>query len=227
MNPVRGLIFDLNGTMVDDMEYHLVAWEHLLNQDLSAGLDRETIRRNMYGKNPEVFQRLFGPLRFSEQETEALSLEKERRYQQAYRPHLRLIGGLQELLDQLKLAQIPLAIGSAAIPFNIDFVLDNLKLRPYFQAIVSADDVRLSKPHPQTFLLAAERLKLPAADCLVFEDAPKGVEAAQRAGMQAIALTTLHAAEEFSGLNNIQAFIRDYRDTFIEQTLIPALLQKD
>lgn len=227
MTPVRGLIFDLNGTMVDDMDFHLVAWEHLLNQDLSAGLDRTTIRRNMYGKNQEVFLRLFGPGRFSEQEVEALSLEKERLYQQAYRPHLRLIDGLQELLDRLKQRRIPLAIGSAAIPLNIDFVLDNLNLRPYFQAIVSADDVRLSKPHPQTFLLAAERLQLPAADCLVFEDAPKGVEAAQRAGMQAIALTTLHAAEEFSGLSRIQAFIQNYRDPFIDKNLLPALLPGD
>ena len=139
-------------------------------------------------------------------------------------PNLRLIDGLQELLDRLKELRIPLAIGSAAIPYNIDFVLDNLKLRSYFKAIVSAEDVALSKPHPQTFLLAAERLKLPAADCLVFEDAPKGVEAARRAGMQAVALTTLHAAEEFSGLSNIQAFIRNYRDPFIEQSLLPALV---
>ena len=210
--------------MVDDMEFHLAAWEQLLNEDLSAGLDPSTVRNNMYGKNPEVFVRLFGPERFSELQMEALSLEKERRYQQAFLPHLRLIDGLQELLDRLKELRIPLAIGSAAIPYNIDFVLDNLKLRSYFKAIVSAEDVALSKPYPQTFLLAAERLQLPAEACLVFEDAPKGVEAARLAGMQAVALTTLHAAEEFSGLSNIQAFIRNYRDPFIEQSLLPALV---
>lgn len=223
MKPVRGLIFDLNGTMVDDMAYHLVAWEHLLNQDLGAGLDLETIRSHMYGKNQEVFVRLFGPGRFSEAEMEALSLEKERRYQQAYLPHLTLIPGLSEWLLQVRQRNIPLAIGSAAIPFNIDFVLDHLDLRSYFKAIVSADDVTLSKPDPQTFLLAAKRLDLPADQCLVFEDAPKGVEAARRAGMQAVALTTMHQESEFSGLDNIQAFIRDYRDPFLAATLLPAL----
>nr|GFD38095.1 hypothetical protein [Tanacetum cinerariifolium] len=68
-----------------------------------------------------------------------------------------------------------------AIPFNIDFVVDGLDLRPYFSTIVSADDVTLSKPHPETFLKAAQLLGVAPADCLVFEDVPKGVEAAARA----------------------------------------------
>ena len=91
-----------------------------------------------------------------------------------------------------------MAIGSAAIPFNIDFVLDHLDIRKYFSAIVSADDVKISKPDPETFLRAADLLNVKPSDCLVFEDAPKGVEAARRAGMNCVVLTTMHNRNEFS-----------------------------
>ena len=121
-------------------------------------------------------------------------LEKEKRYQQAYRPHLQLIDGLDEFLKRAYEAKIPMGIGSAAIPFNIDFVLDQLDIRKYFSAIVSAEDVEISKPHPETFLKAARLLNTSPADCLVFEDAPKGVEAARNAGIPCVVLTTLHSA---------------------------------
>ncbi len=84
-----------------------------------------------------------------------LSYEKEKRYQEEYLPYLELLPGLHDFLENAYQKDIPMAIGSAAIPFNIDFVLDNLNIRKYFKAIVSADDVELSKPHPETFLKAA------------------------------------------------------------------------
>ena len=95
--------------------------------------------------------------------------------------------------------------------FNIDFVLDNLNIRKYFPVIVSANDVILSKPHPETFTKGAELLNVEYAKCLVFEDAPKGIEAAQNAGMQSIALTTLHQPEDFVQYPNILKFITDYQ----------------
>ena len=103
-----------------------------------------------------------------------------------------------------------MAVGSAAIPFNIDFVLDNLNIRHYFKAIVSADDVVTSKPDPQTFLDCAALLNVAPADCLVFEDAPKGVEAALNAGMRCVVLTTMHTRDEFKNYKNIIAYIGDY-----------------
>src|SRR4029078_4639566 len=105
---------------------------------------------------------------------------------------------------------IKLAIGSAAIPFNIDFVLDNLNIRNYFSAIVSADDVAISKPDPETYLKCAQELGVDPAHCIVFEDAPKGVEAAANAGMNTVVITTMHGIEEFDQYENIVAFIDDY-----------------
>lgn len=189
----------------------------MINQQLGAGLTETQVKAEMYGKNEEVLDRVFGKGHFAPEEAGRLSVEKEKIYQAEYLPHLKLINGLHSFLDKAFERNIPMAIGSAAIPFNIDFVLDNLHLRPYFSSIVSADDVQISKPHPETYLKVAQQLQLAPARCLVFEDAPKGVEAAQNAGMQTIAITTLHTREEFAQYNNVIMFIEDYTDPALEQ----------
>jgi beta-phosphoglucomutase len=209
------LIFDLNGTMINDMEFHLRAWTEILNNDLKADLSSEQVKSQMYGKNSELLVRVFGEGKFSEDEMEYWSREKEKRYQKAYLPHLQLMKGLKGLLDKAMEKKIPMAIGSAAIPFNIDFVLDNLDIRKYFSAIVSADDVVISKPDPETFLKAAELLHIEPSGCLVFEDAPKGVEAAARAGMKTVVLTTMHNRNDFPLTDHILAFIKDFSDPFV------------
>lgn len=206
----KAFLFDLNGTMINDMEYHLDAWYHMLNNDLGAGLSREVVKSHMYGKNDELLVRVFGEGHFTAAQMAEISREKELRYQEVYKPHLELISGLKAFMDKAVNQGVLMAIGSAAIPFNIDFVLDNLQLRHYFKTIVSADDVVLSKPHPETYLKAAAILEVAPEDCVVFEDAPKGVEAAWNAGMDSVVLTTMHTQEEFAQYPNTVAFVSDY-----------------
>ena len=204
----KALLFDLNGTMINDMQYHIKAWHRILNE-LGADLSLERGKDECYGKNDELLERIF-PGRFSEEEKKKMSLAKEKQYQEQFRPHLRLLPGLDQFLKQAYTGKMYMAIGSAAIPYNIDFVIDYFQIRHYFGAIVSADDVRISKPDPETFLTCARILNVDPADCIVFEDAPKGVEAAARAGMKAVVITTLHTAEEFAGMNNVLFYTRDY-----------------
>src|SRR5450432_95259 len=209
------LIFDLNGTLINDMEFHIRAWTEILNEDLKAGLDYAGVKSQMYGKNSELLIRVFGKERFTAAEMDFWSAEKEKRYQNTYLPHLQLIDGLEDFLKKARKKNIPMAIGSAAITFNIDFVLDNLDIRKYFTVIVSADDVEISKPHPETFLKAAALLNTRPGDCIVFEDAPKGVETALHAGMSCIVLTTMHNRNDFQAQENIIEFIKDYTDPVI------------
>lgn len=216
---IKAILFDLNGTMIDDMRFHTEAWFEILNNDLKANLSVDEVKKEMYGKNSEVLIRVFGNGRFTDDEMNTLSIEKEKRYQKAFLPELRLINGLDDFLEKAEAKQIKMAIASAAIPFNIDFVLDNLHLRKFFAAIVSADDVTTSKPHPETFLKAAYLLRVKAEECIVFEDAPKGVEAAQNAGMKTVVLTTMHEKEEFSQYTNVVAFVKDYTDPFFRNLL--------
>ncbi|MGN7818843.1 HAD family hydrolase [Chitinophaga sp. 22536] len=215
---MKAFIFDLNGTMINDMEFHLDGWHSMLNK-LGANMTREEVRGHMYGKNEELLMRIFGKERFTMQEMLDIAHQKEVLYQEAFRPHLELITGLPVFLREAAAKGIPMAIGSAANRFNISYVLDNLQLHDFFKAIVSAEDVTTSKPNPEVFLKCATALQAAPADCIVFEDAPKGVEAALNAGMEAIALTTMHTREEFAGYSNIRAFVSDYNDPVLQQLL--------
>jgi beta-phosphoglucomutase len=221
MNPktAKAFLFDLNGTMIDDMHYHWDVWFEVITKQLGASLTKEEVRGHMYGTNYEVLTRIFGEGRFSKEEFNTISQAKEVRYQEIYKPHLDLLPGLFDFLKNVKQRGIKMAIGSAAPPFNINFVMDNLNIRHYFQEIISGDDVAESKPHPEVYLKAAERLGVEPESCIVFEDAPKGVEAALNAGMQAIVITTMHAIEEFQAYGNILLFIQDYNDPRLSKLL--------
>jgi beta-phosphoglucomutase len=208
MDGFKAYLFDLNGTMIDDMDYHVRSWHRILNE-LGANLTKEEAKAECYGKNHEVIERVF-PGRFNESEKDRMSIEKEQQYQEEYRPSLALIPGLMEFLIEAKKKNIKMAIGSAAIMFNIDFVLDGLDIRNYFDVIVSADDVKKSKPDPETYLKCASLLGMNSENCLVFEDVPKGVESANNAGMKAVVLTTMHAKHEFQQFNNVLGFHKDY-----------------
>jgi beta-phosphoglucomutase family hydrolase len=208
----KAFLFDLNGTMVDDMYYHAKAWNDLLKEDLKTEFEWEKVISNMYGKNSEVLKRLFGNEKFTHIEMNKISEDKEKRYQQLYKPLLKPIDGLLQFLAASEQASIKMAIGSAAIIKNIDFVIDGLGVRKYFTSIVSAEDVVNSKPDPETFLLNSQQLNVSPEHCIVFEDAPKGVEAAERSGMKCVVITTMHDETEFYQYNNIIQFIKDYSE---------------
>ena len=212
MLDAKAFLFDLNGTMVDDMLYHIKSWHTILNE-LGAQISLEKTKTECYGKNDELLERVF-PNRFTIEEKKKLSLAKEQKYQEEYFPNLQLLPGLGAFLNMGQANNIAMAIGSAAIRLNIDFVIDNLKIRDYFGAIVSADDVLISKPHPETFLSCAAKLQIDPADCIVFEDAVKGVEAALNANMRCIVLTTMHHAEEFANFPNVIKIIKDYTELY-------------
>ncbi len=116
-NP-SAFIFDLNGTMVDDMEFHNTAWFDILNGNLKAGLTKAAVKKEMYGKNEELLDRIFGKGRFSQREVDEISMEKERRYQQAFLPHLQLIAGLSEFLKKAA-AQGPVFITDRGRPAHV------------------------------------------------------------------------------------------------------------
>ncbi len=210
MTKRKAFLFDLNGTMVDDMDFHLQVWYDVIVNDLGAKMSLPQVKSHMYGKSQELLVRIFGTERFTPRQLDEISLAKEVRYRYAYRPHLDLLPGLFAFLEASNDANIGMAIGSAAIPANIDFVVDTLKVRHYFPVIVSADDVMHSKPHPETYIKCAELLGVSPEECVVFEDVPKGVEAAWNAGMKSVVVTTTHGRKEFDSFDNIIAFIDDY-----------------
>jgi len=213
----KAFLFDMNGTMIDDMDYHIIAWHRILNE-LGAGITLERMKAECYGKNDELVERML-PGKFTQKEKERMSVEKERKYQEEYRPKLALLPGLHEFLDKARSSKITMAIGTAAIMLNVDFTLDGLNIRSYFDVIVSADDIKASKPDPETYEKCAVALHMAPTDCIVFEDSPKGVESAARAGMKAVVITTMHTAEEFAAYDNVLLIIADYHDSRLNRLL--------
>jgi beta-phosphoglucomutase len=213
MPPYKAFLFDLNGTMINDMHYHVQAWHTVLN-NLGAGLTLHQTKLQSYGKNTELLERIF-PGRFTHEEKTDISYKKEMQYQHDFRPHLKLIDGLNEFLQKAYKAEMPMAIGSAANYYNVEYALQGCNIQHLFPVVVASEHVSHSKPHPETFLLCAKQLNISPANCLVFEDSPKGVEAAANAGMDCLVLTTLHTAEEFVEYKNIIGCISDYNDPLI------------
>ena len=204
----KGFLFDLNGTMVNDMPYHIAAWHQAIIK-LGGSLTLEEMKHQCYGKNDELLERVF-PGRFTMEKKIKLGNDKEALYRIEFKPSLKLISGLENFLAKAAAHNIKMSIGSAAITENINFVIDNMQIRQYFDAIVSANDVVKSKPHPETFLKCATLLALDPKDCLVFEDTPKGVECAMHAGIKALVILGEHQKEEFDHFTNVIHFANDY-----------------
>lgn len=212
---MKGIIFDLDGTMVDNMMVHHRAWQKKL-ASLGLDLDLETVRREIHGVNEEIIARIFGD-RFSPEERRRISAEKELEYRTIFRSSLQLVNGLPQLLEAFSEAGIPMAVGTAAPIENVDFVLDGLGIRHYFRAVLHAGHVSRGKPDPEIFRKAVDAMGVKPEECLVFEDSPAGAETALRLGSKAIIVTTTHQREEFRDFSNVVGFIKDYSGLSIER----------
>lgn len=192
--PLSAAIFDLDGTLVDNMRFHVQAWVAVSR---SLGLDSpaERFEREFNGRrNEEIFPALLGrPV--APEELVQLAERKESYYRELYAPHLTPLPGAREFLTRLRGVGLRLAVASAAPQANRAFVLDGLALRPFFSQVVGAEDVKRGKPAPDAFLAAAKALEVDPGTCVVFEDAVNGILAARAAGMLAVGVTTLMSAE--------------------------------
>jgi beta-phosphoglucomutase len=198
----KAFLFDLDGTLIDTMHWHFVTWQVVV-EELGSELKGDALMKELYGNGAELMHRLVPHKTFTEEEARRIVDDKEARYRNLYGQNITVLEGAREFLEEAQHHQIPMGIGTASNQANIDFALDFLDLRKYLNAIVGADDVEFSKPHPETWLKLAEALNTDPAHCIVFEDAPKGVEAAQKAGMKAVAITGHYSANDFNGYENI------------------------
>ena len=189
---VMGVLWDMDGVLVDTGDFHFQAWRELLPEygiDFSYQLHQETFGRN----NASILSLLFGEKLTPELLSEVSDL-KEARFRAAVRGHAQPLPGVRTWLERLQVGGARQGIASSAPEANIDTLIDQLGLRDYFDTIVSGEGMP-GKPDPALFLEVARQLGVSPESCVVVEDAIAGVGAAKRAGMKCIAVTTTNEAD--------------------------------
>jgi beta-phosphoglucomutase len=181
------VIWDLDGTLVDTAELHFQAWLDLSRQ-LGKPFSRADFAATFGRRNPEIIHRLLGN-EFNEQELADLGDRKENLYRAAAEVGVELLPGARPLLEGLAAARFRQAIGSSAPRKNVELILRLTKTERFFAAVVAMEDTQRGKPDPQVFQLAASRLGVAPAHCVVIEDAIAGVQAAKAGGMRCVAVT--------------------------------------
>ncbi len=219
MGGVRAFLFDLDGTLIDSMPHHHDAWV-AWHARRGMRIDAEAFFAATAGRsNDEILAEMFPAA--SPAERVAMADEKEALYREIAAQRLALIAGTRAFVEQARALGLRLAVCTASTPENMALAFARFPIRDWVETVVSPADGLRGKPHPDIFLEAARRLGLAAAHCVVFEDAPLGIEAARRAGMGAVALTTTLPASAFAGYPNLLASAADFR------TLDPLALTKE
>jgi beta-phosphoglucomutase len=201
------VIFDVDGVLVDSYDAHLRSW---------VGMAREhglTITEAQFAEtfgqtSREVIARFWGD-RVDDAQRRVLDARKEAIYRDLIRERFPVMDGARESIDACVAAGMPLAVGSSAPRENVELTLELLGRRDAFAAIVSGEDVTRGKPDPQVYVLAAERLGLPARRCVVVEDAPVGVRAARAAGAAVVALIGTAPRERYADADLVVASLRE------------------
>lgn len=191
-----GAIFDMDGVLVDSSEAHYQGW-CLLGKEVGEPFDRALFDETFGMTNYEIIPMWLGE-RVADVDVEALSVRKEALYRKVAASALKPLAGVMELVDSLWSNGFRLAIGSSGPRPNVEMVLDILDVREKFSAMATLEDVSAGKPDPQVFVVAASKLGLPPARCVVLEDAPQGVDAGLAAGAKVVAVASTRPARALS-----------------------------
>jgi beta-phosphoglucomutase family hydrolase len=190
------LLFDMDGVVCDNMPAHEEAWRRFFRRH-GIELEAEEFREKTMGMPTRDVLAYYLKRAVPPEEAATLAAVKEKIYRELYEPRRRALLGLRALLAAAHAENWGVGLGTGSKDDNVSFILDGLRLRASFDAIVDGGMVTRGKPDPETFLTLAAKLKAAPRDCIVFEDSLLGEEAARRAGMAVVGITTTHRADEF------------------------------
>lgn len=197
MRDIKGLIFDMDGTLIENMAYHFAAFEEQARRHGYKFL--RPVDSRYYGwNNLDIFPEIVPAADLARLGSDFLSKEKEVIYRELYAGHVTLTAGLDALLADARAHGVKCAIGSAGPRINVEFIMREAKLNDRMDAYVCLDDVTHCKPDPEIFLTACQRLHLDPAECVVFEDGIPGIKAARAAGCAAVGVATTMPAQSLT-----------------------------
>jgi beta-phosphoglucomutase len=208
-----GVIFDMDGVMVDNIAYHIDAL-HVFCKRHDRSFTDEEFKTNISGKTVSEVMNYIFRRELTQEEINNYADEKESIYREIYKPHMKATKGLIGFLERLKAGNIPTAVATAAPPVNVEYVFEGLKAGKYFDSVVDGDMVVNGKPHPEIYLKAAVLLKMEPEKCIVIEDSLQGIQSGLNAGMKVIGITTVHTSEE---LDKADYVIEDFEEISLEK----------
>jgi beta-phosphoglucomutase family hydrolase len=204
----EAVIFDLDGTLIDNNAYHIEAWKAFYDK-IGKPFSLEEYIKNINGRvNRDIFNYVLNT-NLSDKEIADYSDSKEAMYRELYASHIKPIPGLIDFLEVLEKENIPKIIATSGMWTNINFMFDNVPVKKYFPLVIDASQVTHGKPHPEIFLKAAAAVNADPVNCIAFEDSVAGIRSAKAAGMKVIALTTTHTAGDVKDADYI---IKDYTE---------------
>ena len=199
---VKAVIFDLDGTMLDNNPYHLKTWKHYLKEE-GIDISDENFNAHLNGRtNKDAIEYIYGR-KMTDDEAMKYTLEKEAIYREIYKPFIKPVEGLIPFLEVLASKEIPIGMATSGIQVNIDFMFEHIPIKKYFKVIVNSAHIKKGKPHPEIYLKAAALLNVAPENCLVFEDAAVGIQSAKAAGMNVLAIDTTQPHNELKEADRI------------------------
>jgi HAD superfamily hydrolase (TIGR01509 family) len=191
------VIFDMDGVIAHTNPHHKIAIQQFC-ADHGIQLNELTFYHKIYGRtNRDWITNIFGEI--TVEQRDAYAYEKEALFRKIYTPAP--VGGLIDFLELMNSNKIPCAVATSAPPENVDFILDNLKIKKYFKVILDERNVLHGKPNPEVYLKTAKALGFPNNKCIVIEDSLSGITAGRKSGSKVIGITTTHTPEEMNETN--------------------------
>lgn len=214
--PPDAVIFDMDGVLIDSNPFHLRIWGAFLRAH-GVPFNPDTLGAEIFGQRDDKALRMFFGEDLSEEQSFLWSEELERNFREAFAAHARPLPGVAKLIEECHAQGIPMAVASSAMKKNVDFVVDALQLRGYFQAVVSGDEVSHPKPDPEIYLDAAAHLGVQPSRTVAFEDSPIGIEAVLRAGMKCVAIASTFPAEDLRDGTGAHAVVPSFEELNLER----------
>jgi len=189
------VIFDMDGVLVENSEIHNEAWRLTCEKYGKKKSVNEI--KNLFGGTNKIFvEQLLGKTDIDS--INKIAVEKEKLYRQMFENFIKAPKGLLELLFDLKKNNVKLAVATSAPRINLDFVLDKLEIRSFFDVLVDESLVTHGKPNPEVYIQASQKLGFEPENCVVIEDAIYGIQAGLAAGMKVIGITTTFKKEQLN-----------------------------
>ena len=206
---IKGIIFDMDGTIVDSLPYHYEAWKIFFNENKVENFS-EKLNEYKGGGTLDLMRTVYGN-QYSKKELKKMSEDKEKIFRKIYKGEIKQILGFKNFLDELKSKDIMVGLASNAIRKNVSMIINELEIYDYFDSIICGDEVINGKPNPEMFNETIDRFNINKDECLIFEDSLEGILAAKNSGVKVIGITSSSSNKVLKDAGCVMS-ISDYLD---------------